>query len=348
VSANSFGTHFSWTTFGESHGPAMGVVIDGCPAGVSFDLELLKSHLERRRPGKFVGGKIFTSARNEADSPEVLSGVFEGKTLGTPIAIVIANKDQRSGDYQEIKDNPRVGHADDVWLEKFGHRDHRGGGRASARETVTRVIAGAVAEMLCKAICDLQVCAFAESIGPLQLSDDEKLSVGSREALSKHFLNFPSTSQKEALAKLLGEAQENGESYGGRVVLRVAKVPSGLGQPVFKKLKAELAGALMSIGAAAGVEFGGGFSLTDMSGTALHKDKENPLYGGLRGGITTGEDLNFAIAFKPTSSITDTAKKGRHDPCIVPRAVPVVEAMAWTVLADHLLWQRMDRVALKS
>jgi chorismate synthase len=338
MSANSFGSRFVVTTFGESHGPALGVVVDGCPANVSFDYDLLKKELERRRPG----GEL-VSQRKEEDLPEVLSGVFEGKTLGTPIAIIIKNKDQKSQDYEQIKNNPRAGHADDVWQTKFGHRDHRGGGRSSGRETAARVIAGAIAKMFCKHVApEMQLLAYAHQIGAYTLSDLERSQVWEQE-VDQFTARFPS-SQHERVRELLVTAQAQGESYGGVAEIRVKGAPAGLGQPVFHKLKSDLAQAYMSIGATSGVELGAGTTAPETRGTEFHQSSQSENYGGVCGGISTGEEIALKVHFKPTSSILDVAKKGRHDPCIVTRAIPVVEAMTWLVLADHLLWQRGDRV----
>ncbi len=338
MSANSFGSRFVITSFGESHGAALGVVIDGCPAGVQFDEVLLKSNLERRRPGG-----VGVSQRQEADHPEILSGVFEGKTLGTPIVLIVRNTDQKSQDYDEIKQAPRVGHADDVWKNKFGHRDHRGGGRSSGRETVARVLAGSIAQMFCQQVNpQLALKAYAHQVGPYCLSEGERNDVWSKD-IEKFTARFPSP-QHERVKELLMGAQARGESYGGTAEVRVKGVPAGLGQPVFHKLKSDLAQGYMTIGATSGVELGDGLNAASAQGTSFHSLPDSANYGGVRGGISTGEEILMRVHFKPTSSILDVAKKGRHDPCIVTRAIPVVEAMTWIVLADHLLWRRGDRV----
>lgn len=313
MSANSFGSHFRVTTFGESHGVALGAVIDGCPAGIEFDEALLRSWMDRRKPGQKN-----TSARQEADLVEVLSGVYEGKTLGTPIALLVRNFDARSADYGERVQRP--GHADDLWPAKFGHADPRGGGRASGRETVARVMAAALAQMFLKKVCpELRVDGRLTQVGPLELPRDEA-----------------------ALAPLLSQAAETGESYGAKIGLNLLGVPRGWGQPVFHKLKADLASAWMGVGAVNAVEFGDGASAAEAQGTAFHHPSANP-YGGIRGGISTGDPISASVTIKPTSSIGGVARLGRHDPCIGIRAVPVLEAMAWLVLADHELWQRLDR-----
>lgn len=324
MGANTFGTLFSITSFGESHGVALGAVIDGCPAGVQWNEDILLRELERRRPGN----ASVTSSRNESDKPEILSGVFEGKTLGTPIAVIVRNSDARSKDYEKIALAPRAGHADDVWKMKFGHSDPRGGGRSSGRETVARVIGGAVARMfLHDSAPAFSIRGFASQIGPFEanISDEKPLW------------------QRADVEKLLLAAKSEGKSYGGTAELWLDGVPKGLGQPVFRKLKSDLAAAMMSVGATGGVEIGEGFESTRAEGSQFHRQGEAP-YGGIRGGISTGERIVIKVAFKPTSSVLDVAKQGRHDPCIVPRAIPVLEAMAALVIADHVLLSRSDRV----
>ena len=323
MGSNKFGKIFQWATFGESHGPAMGVVIDGCPAGVFYNKELLLKNLERRRPGqKNSEGQIVVSERDERDQPNILSGIFENKTLGTPIAVVVENQNQKSQDYDELKDKARIGHADDMWQGKFGYRDHRGGGRSSARETLNWVIAGSFAEMFC--VMDYpgtKVEARLLQVGPICLEKDGVA----------------------ALDELLLQAKEQGESYGGVVELRVRRPPKYLGEPIFNKIKAELAHAYMTINACNGVELGGGFDMALQKGSDVHSQEFSDNYGGIRGGMTTGEDIIFKLSFKPTSSINDVAKKGRHDPCIVLRALPVIEAMTWAVLADQILLSRLNQ-----
>ncbi|MCC2678318.1 MAG: chorismate synthase [Pseudobdellovibrio sp.] len=340
MGANRFGQIFQVTSFGESHGPAYGVIIDGCPAGLEFSTETIVQNLQRRKPGQ----SSVTTSRSEEDIPEVLSGVFENKTLGTPICIIVKNKDQRSQDYDKIKNEARIGHADDTWKKKYSHVDHRGGGRSSGRETVCRVLAGSVAEMLCKKLVPaLKVRAYAYQIGPFTLSDYEKEQLWNIN-VDEFPTRFPSVKLQDEVVQLLEKAKAQGESYGGQVETQVVGVPAGLGQPVFHKFKSDLASAMISIGATTAFDFGDGFSATLKSGQDFHKEMHSPNYGGIRGGITTGEKVSFAVGFKPTSSIKDVAKTGRHDPCIVPRAVPVVEAMTWLVLADHILWNRLDNV----
>lgn len=318
ASANQFGQLFQWSTFGESHGAAMGVVIDGCPAGVTFDAVLLETKLKARRPGQ----NEQVSARQEPDRPKVLSGVFEGKTLGTPIAVIIPNQDARSEDYKDVRSNPRVGHADDSWVGKFGHSDFRGGGRASARETVNWVIAGSFAQMFVHGqVPGVQIQTRLTSVGPLK----------ENELATK-------------LNDLLAEAKESGDSYGAQMQITLENVPPFLGEPIFHKIKADLAHAFMSLNAVTGVELGGGFSMTQKKGSEVHLTQNSEVYGGIRGGITTGEWIHMNLAFKPTATIGELSKKGRHDPCVAIRAGVVVEAMAWSVLADHLLMARLNRL----
>lgn len=343
---NSFGKIFRWTTFGESHGPALGVVIDGCPSGVLLQTEDVQRELRRRRPGQVdaITSEVLVSSRNEEDVVEILSGVYEGKTLGTPIACVVRNLNQRSEDYKNMAQNPRTGHADDVWKNKFGHTDPRGGGRSSGRETLCRVIAGTVAKQLLKQkFPALKVLGFVKSIGEMELNNQELQTLNNQwlqqeQPVDDFSARFPTT--RFDIASILLNAKEIGESYGGVVEVWVDGVPANLGEPVFYKLKNVLASAMMSIGATSGFEIGDGFEMTCQKGTEVHTSESTKPYGGVRGGISTGERIVFRTGFKPTSSILDVAKKGRHDPCIVPRAVPVVEAMTWAVLADLALLGR--------
>ena len=347
MSANTWGKNFCIHSFGESHGEAMGVVIDGCPAGVEFDEEKLHWLLQRRRPGQ----SDITSARNEKDQPEVLSGVFEEKTLGTPIAMVIRNKDQRSQDYSALKDQVRAGHGDDVWREKFGHVDHRGGGRSSGRETVSRVMAGAVAEMFTHSLQrNLKIYAYAHQVSHFVLPQGFKrpssfVDGDPRLWVDSFASRFPDEKISIEIAGLLTKARQEGRSYGGEVTLVIQGLPMGLGQPVFHKLKADLAAAVMSVGATCSLEFGDAQKAMNSEGSEFHSQQDDgSRYGGIRGGLSTGEDIILKIGFKPTSSVLDVAKQGRHDPCIIPRAIPVLEAMAWLVVADHFLWHRLSRI----
>lgn len=339
MSANVFGERFRLMSFGESHGPALGAVIDGCPAGLVVDEELLLKELDRRRPGQ----SALTTARREADRPEILSGVFEGRTLGTPIAVIVRNTDARSADYAGIAGQPRAGHADDVWKNKFGHSDPRGGGRSSGRETLTRVIGGAFARMLIRQLAPgLSVKAFTSAVGGLELSGDDRRALETAD-VDAFPARFPSSASKDAEAAILS-AREAGDSLGGTAEIWIDGAPAGLGQPVFHKLKADFASAYFSVGATSGVELGAGAEARQARGTSFHADAKGEAYGGIRGGISTGERMIWKVHFKPTSSILDVAKRGRHDPFIVTRAVPVLEAMTWLVLADHLLWAKTDRI----
>lgn len=346
MSANTFGNRFQITTFGESHGVALGVVIDGCPAGVTFDNELLKAQLERRRPGQ----SAIVTHRNEADVAEVLSGVFEGKTIGTPIAIIVRNNDARSDDYKEIVFKPRAGHADDLWRLKFGYSDHRGGGRSSGRETLCRVIGGAVAQMILKELAPkMKVIVFAKSIGPVAIEDNcvqdvEMKLIQGELAVDNFSSRLPDKEKNTQIEDLLLKAKTEGRSYGGEVEVLIASPPSSLGQPVFHKLKADLASAFMGVGAASGVELGDGRKVIAAEGSHFHRQQDQRHYGGIRGGISSGESILTRVFFKPTATVLDVAKKGRHDPCIVIRAIPVLEAMAWMVMADHILWARQDKI----
>lgn len=349
MSANSFGNHFRITSFGESHGVALGCIIDGCPAGIDFDFDKLCKELERRRPGKHHNEQMnLVSKRNEADLPEVLSGVFQGKTLGTPIAVIVRNMDAQSKDYEEIKNTPRAGHADDVWKNKFGVSDHRGGGRSSGRETLSRVIGGALAKMALKKLApELHIVGFCHQIGSEVLSSEDKnhflADCKNSEFLQDLFpARFPMKDSQKVI-DLLTKAQSQGESLGAKVEIRVSGMIANLGQPVFHKLKADIASAALSIGAVSEFQIGDGEASVSR-GTEFHKSSNSSVYGGVRGGISTGEDLIIQVGFKPTSSILDVAKKGRHDPCIAVRAIPVLEAMIAMVLFDHLLWSRLDRI----
>lgn len=317
---NSFGKMFSFTTFGESHGAAMGVVLDGVPAGLLVDKAALHTELLRRAPGQ----SAFTTARKEPEVPEILSGVFEGKTLGTPICVVVKNTDQRSQDYKP--EDYRPGHADKTTEIKFGIRDYRGGGRASGRETLARVIAGYFAGLV---LPQMKAFAWSDSIGAF-----ENGPLSSRE---RSLLGFTNESVSKQVEAFLLECKANGESSGGVVGLVVEGVPAGLGEPSFDKLKADLAKAMVSLPGCLGVEIGAGFAATKMSGSELSKNPQH--FGGMEGGITNGDPLRLRVAFKAPSTLGEKAKTGRHDPCLLPRVLPVVEAMARVVIADHYLRQ---------
>lgn len=324
---NSFGKMFSLTSFGESHGEAMGVVIDGVPSNLNFNLQDLQKELDRRAPGKIAG----TTNRSENDLAEVLSGIFEGKTLGTPIAVIVRNTNQKSSDYDKLKTEHRPGHADKTTELKYGIRDHRGGGRASGRETVARVIAGYFAGLV---LPKIKVKAFVAKMGPFEFKD-----LPGNLDLNFAPYSYPDVSKNEEIKKYLEDLKTNGESVGGKVRIIVDNCPVGLGEPAFDKLKADFAKALLSIGAVVSFSYGLGEEMADLKGSEVLSSA----FGGMEGGISNGERMLMTITFKPTSTVGEKAKEGRHDPCIIPRAIPVVEAMVKIVLADHYLRQNAYR-----
>ncbi len=328
---NTFGELFRVTTFGESHGPAMGAVIDGCPAGVALTTAQVQRALDRRRPGQ----SAVTTARAEADAVELLSGVYEEKTLGTPIAAVVRNTNQRSEDYARLAKEDRPGHADRVWRERFQHRDPRGGGRTSGRETLSRVIGGAVAEaLLARELPTVSTVAWVSQVGPLVAP--LPASPVTRAQVDAHSTRCPDQVLAPQIEALILDAKAKGDSWGGAITVRVDGLPVGLGEPVFGKLKARLADAVTGIGAVTGVVWGPEDleARLRLPGTQFHSTRD--VYGGIQGGLSNGEPLVLRVLFKPPATLTDHAKAGRHDPCILPRAVPVVEAMVSLVLAD--LW----------
>ena len=359
MAGNTFGKIFKITTFGESHGRGLGVVIDGCPAGIAMDLDFIQQELTRRKPGQ---SKIVTQ-RKEADEFELLSGVFEGKTTGTPISMVIFNKDARSRDYSHIFDKFRPSHADFTYHEKYGIRDYRGGGRSSARETAARVAAGAVAKLFLKQK-GIEINAYVSQVGFLKLEQNyQELDFKKTENTA---VRCPDLDMAEQMIELIKAVRKEGDTIGGVVSAVIKGCPTGLGEPAFDKLHADLAKAMMSINAAKGFEYGSGFDGVEMRGSE-HNDhfikeggniKTTTNYsGGIQGGISNGMDIYFRVAFKPVATIVasqpsvneageavEVVGKGRHDPCVVPRAVPIVEAMAALVIADHLLRNRSSRV----
>ena len=356
--ASTFGKVFSITTWGESHGPAIGVVLDGCPAGLELSEADIQADLDRRR----VGQSAVTSPRNESDKVQILSGVFNGVTMGTPISMVVWNQDQDSSKYEDIKDKFRPGHADYSYLAKYGIRDHRGGGRSSGRETVGRVAAGAVARKLL-AHEGVKIAGYTSElagIGAQTIDVDE---------INRNIVRCPDPEVAPLMVAAVLKAKEENDSLGGIAEIRAVGVPAGLGEPVLDKLDADIAKAMISIGATKGIEFGSGFGMARMQGSQSNdpfvmKDgkvgtAENKA-GGILGGISTGEDIVVRLAVKPTSSIareqttlntsgeaTKIEVKGRHDPTIIVRLVPVAEAMMCLVLADHLLRQRLARVSFE-
>ena len=317
---NTFGQLFRVTTWGESHGKAIGAVIDGCPAGIELTKADIQPDLDRRRPGQ----SAVTTPRDEADKVEILSGVFEGKTTGTPIALIIYNQDQRSEDYEKIKNEFRKGHADETYELKYGIRDHRGGGRASARETAMRVATASIAKkVLAKNGFDTQVTAYTKQIGKLTY-DEPDLSVIEQNSVRAANLDIAAQMETTIL-----EAKKTGDSLGALIEVQISNCPIGLGEPVFDKFKADLAKAMLSINAVLGFEYGVGFKVANLKGS-----ENNEIETGIYGGITNGKPITLRVAIKPTASIKID---GRHDPCLAPRAVPVVEAMIWLVIADHYL-----------
>lgn len=354
MSGNSFGKIFKITTFGESHGKAVGVVIDGCPAGLKIDREEIQADLDRRKPGQ----NELTTSRNEADQVKILSGVFGGKTLGTPIALMVNNKDADSKSYEKIKDLYRPGHADYVYEQKYGVRDWRGGGRASARETIARVAAAAVAKKILSN-AGIKIVGYVSQIG------NEKITQVDESQIEKNILRCPDKNSVAKMSEIIESAKAEEDSVGGVVEVVVRGVPAGLGEPVFDKLSAKLAHGLMSIPATKGVEIGDGFACVDRKGsdnndelTSINgeiKTKSNKA-GGIIGGISNGEDIVARVAFKPVSSIgkeQNTVDKdgqeqkikveGRHDPCVCARAVPIVESMVILVLVDSLLLNKISK-----
>jgi len=326
MASNSFGTIFRITTFGESHGEALGVVIDGCPAGISLSEEDFIPELERRRPGQ---SKV-TTARKEADKPHMISGVFEGKTTGMPITVLIHNEGQKSKDYDKLKDTFRPGHADETYAGKYGHRDHRGGGRSSGRETVCRVIAGVVARKILPE--EVRIIGHTVKIGPHEAKEFKP------ETIEQNLVRCADPNVTKEMEQYILKLKEEFNSVGGLIEIRTQNPPPHLGDPVFAKLKQQLASAMMSIGAVTGFSYGAGFRTAQMQGIDYIADRNN--FGGMLGGISTGEDLVITVSVKPSTSVGDVAKKGRHDPCIVPRVVPVVESMVAIVLADAYLMQK--------
>ncbi|HAT1821071.1 TPA: chorismate synthase [Legionella pneumophila] len=345
MSGNTFGTLFTVTTFGESHGPAIGCVVDGCPPGMPLNEADIQPFLDKRKPGQ----SKYTTQRREDDTVQILSGVFEEKTTGAPIALLIQNTDQRSRDYEDIKNLFRPGHADFTYHHKYGHRDYRGGGRSSARETAARVAAGAIARLYLKRYLNLDI------IGYLQQMGDLKLRFENENEIDKNPFFCPNNKQVHELADYIDRLRRQGDSVGARVKILARGVPTGLGDPVFDKLDATLAYAMMSINAVKGVEIGAGFNAVEQLGSN-HRDQMTSKgflsnhAGGILGGIATGQPIEVSIALKPTSSITTPGQtintegeevtvvtKGRHDPCVGIRAVPIAEAMMALVLMDHYL-----------
>lgn len=347
MAGNSYGTLFKLTTFGESHGEALGGIIDGCPAGISLDLNAIQTEMQRRKPGQ----SSIVTQRKEDDEVQILSGLFEGKTSGTPLGFIILNTNQKTDDYTHIKDSYRPSHADYVYEKKYGIRDYRGGGRSSARETACRVVAGAIAKQV---VSEIKINAFVSSVGELFIDKPyQELDFSLTETNS---VRCPDIATAEKMENYIKEIRKEGDTVGGTITCVLQNVPIGLGEPVFDKLHAELGKAMLSINAVKGFEFGSGFCGAKMKGSE-HNDLYNEdgttktnLSGGIQGGISNGMDIYFRVAFKPVATLIQKQEmlttenkleiqqgKGRHDPCVVPRAVPIVEAMAALVLADFYL-----------
>ena len=354
MAGNSFGKLFKLSTFGESHGEAIGGIIDGCPAGLQLDLELVQKDLDRRKPGQ----SAIVTQRKEPDSVRFFSGIFEGKTTGTPIGFIIENTNQRSKDYSHNEDAYRPSHADYTYDQKYGFRDHRGGGRSSARETACRVVAGAVAKQF---LPEMKIVAYTASVGEIKLDKAfRELDLGQ---IEKNPVRCPDPEAAREMEAYIREIRSQGDTVGGVVECVLQNVPVGLGEPVFDKLHAELGKAMLSINAVKGFEYGSGFAGTALKGSQ-HNDLFNPdgstktnHSGGIQGGISNGMDIYFRVAFKPVATIMQKQQtidskgeslemqgKGRHDPCVVPRAVPIVEAMAALVMADYYLLNRISKL----
>lgn len=348
MSGSSIGKLFKLSTFGESHGVAIGGVIDGVPSGVDLDLDKIQHELDRRKPGQ----SAITTQRKESDTVQFLSGIFEGKTTGAPIGFMIPNENQKSNDYDHIKDVFRPSHADFTYEKKYGHRDYRGGGRSSARETASRVVAGAIAQQIL-AKYGIQIVAHVDQVGRIRMASNQKWT---KEQVDETIVRCPDMETSSKMEDLIKTIRKDGDTIGGAISCTIYNVPIGLGEPVFDKLHAVLGQAMLSINAVKGVEFGSGFDSISMLGSE-HNDLFNEdgttktnLSGGIQGGISNGMPIEFRVAFKPVATIMKSQEsidksgnkvvaegKGRHDPCVVPRAVPIVEAMAAIVLLDALL-----------
>ena len=354
MAGNTFGKLLKLTTFGESHGIAIGGIIEGCPAGITLDFERIALEMARRKPGQ---SKI-VSQRKEADEVQFLSGIFEGKTTGTPIGFIIPNENQKTEDYSHLKDSFRPSHADYVYEKKYGIHDYRGGGRSSARETACRVVGGAVAKQI---IPDIKINAFVSSVGDISI--DKPYQDLDFSLIESNVVRCPDIETAAKMEQLITQVKKEGDTIGGIITCVIQNVPIGIGEPVFDKLHAELGKAMLSINAVKGFEFGSGFCGATMAGSQ-HNDLYNEdgttktnLSGGIQGGISNGMDIYFRVAFKPVATLlqkqgvlTNNAEiieqqgKGRHDPCVVPRAVPIVEAMAALVIADYFLIDKITKI----
>ena len=354
MAGNTFGKLLKLTTFGESHGTAIGGIIEGCPSGITLDFERIALEMARRKPGQ---SKI-VSQRKEADEVQFLSGIFEGKTTGTPIGFIIPNENQKTEDYSHLKDSFRPSHADYVYEKKYGIHDYRGGGRSSARETACRVVGGAVAKQI---ISNIKINAFVSSVGDVFI--DKPYQDLDFSLIESNLVRCPDGETAAKMEQLITQVKKEGDTIGGIITCVIQNVPIGIGEPVFDKLHAELGKAMLSINAVKGFEFGSGFCGATMTGSQ-HNDLYNEdgttktnLSGGIQGGISNGMDIYFRVAFKPVATLlqkqgvlTNNAEiieqqgKGRHDPCVVPRAVPIVEAMAALVIADYFLIDKITKI----
>ena len=350
MAGNSFGNIFKLTTFGESHGAALGGIIDGCPSGLKIDLNAIQIEMDRRKPGQ----SAIVTQRKESDTVTFYSGIFEGETTGTPIGFLIHNTDQKSKDYSHIKDSYRPSHADYVYDKKYGKRDYRGGGRSSARETACRVVAGAIAKQI---LSNVKITAYVSSVGEIKI--DKHYSNLDFSEIEKNPVRCADSNTASLMEERIREIRKEGDTIGGIVSCVIENTPTGLGEPVFDKLHADLGKAMLSINAVKGFEFGSGFQGTQLKGSQ-HNDSFNSdgktktnNSGGVQGGISNGMDIYFNVAFKPVATIMKAQEtidssnnvvemkgKGRHDPCVVPRAVPIVEAMTALVLVDFYLINR--------
>ena len=357
MAGNSFGQIFKLTTFGESHGEAIGGIIDGCPAGLKLDLKFIQNELDRRKPGQ---SKI-TTQRKESDKVQFLSGIFEGKTTGTPIGFIIINENQKSKDYEHLKDVFRPSHADFTYEAKYGIRDYKGGGRSSARETACRIVGGAIAKLILKQN-KISVQAYVSCVKDVKLNlSYQKLDLSKTDS---NIIRCPDKKTADKMIALIEKTRKAGDTVGGIISCVIKGTPVGLGEPVFDKLHADLGKAMLSINAVKGFEYGAGFDAVKENGSVLNdifggkkiSTKTNNS-GGVQGGISNGQDIYFNVAFKPVATIMQKQKsvdakgkaivldgKGRHDPCVLPRAVPIVENMAALVLVDHLLRSRVSKL----
>jgi chorismate synthase len=359
MAGNSFGRIFKLSTFGESHGEAIGGIIDGCPAGLKIDLDLVQRELERRKPGQ----SHIVTQRKESDEVKFLSGIFEGVTTGAPIGFVIYNENQKSKDYEHLKDAFRPSHADFTYEEKYGHRDYRGGGRSSARETASRVVAGAVAKILLQHH-KIKIFAYVSQVQNIKLN--RSYTEIDPAEIEKNIIRCPDEKTAQQMIELIENIRKQGDTVGGTITCVAQHVPVGLGEPVFDKLHADLGKAMLSINAVKGFEYGAGFESIKYKGSEQNDIFENKNgirtktnnSGGIQGGISNGEDIYFNVAFKPVATLMQKQQsvnkageeiilegKGRHDPCVLPRAVPIVEAMTALVLADFLLLNKNSKLS---